>query len=71
MQHDLEKSLNMKLVLCIFEELLGLKIKFHKSELFYIGNAKDNEEQYKNHFGCYLGSFPFRYLGIPFNYLKI
>jgi hypothetical protein len=31
MQHDSEKVLNMKLVLCIFEQLSGLKINFHKS----------------------------------------
>jgi hypothetical protein len=26
--HDLEKALNMKLILCIFEQFYGLKIKF-------------------------------------------
>jgi hypothetical protein len=35
MQHDLEKALNMKLVLCIFEQLSGLKIDFHKSVSFF------------------------------------
>ena len=40
MSHDLEKALNMKLILCIFEQLSGLKINFHKSELFCFGQAK-------------------------------
>jgi hypothetical protein len=44
MEHDLEKTLNMKLVLCIFEELLGLKINFHKSEFFCFGKAKEMED---------------------------
>jgi hypothetical protein len=44
MKHDLEKALNMKLVLCIFEQLSGLKINFHKSELFCFGQAKNVED---------------------------
>jgi hypothetical protein len=38
----------MKLILCIFEQLSGLKINFHKSELFYFGNAKESQDEYKN-----------------------
>jgi hypothetical protein len=34
MEHDLDKALNMKLILCIFEQLSGLKINFHKSKIF-------------------------------------
>ena len=40
MKHDLGKARNMKLVLCLFEQLSGLKINFHKSELFCFGRAK-------------------------------
>lgn len=40
--HDLEQPKNMKFVLSIFEQLLGLKINFHKSEIFYFGEAKRN-----------------------------
>jgi hypothetical protein len=40
MEHDMDKALNMKLVLCIFERLSGLKINFHKSEFFCFGRAK-------------------------------
>jgi hypothetical protein len=43
MEHDLEKAMNMKLILCIFEQLLGLKINFHKSEIFCSGKAKEQE----------------------------
>ena len=32
MEHDLVKARNMKLVLCLFEQLSGLKINFNKSE---------------------------------------
>jgi hypothetical protein len=47
MEHDLQKAVNMKLILCIFEQLSGLKINFHKSEIFCFGKAKDMEVQYK------------------------
>jgi hypothetical protein len=46
-EHDLQKAVNMKLILCIFEQLSGLKINFHKSEFFCFGKAKDMEHQYK------------------------
>src|SRR6266498_1861909 len=71
MEHDLEKAVNMKLILCIFEQLSGLKINFHKSEIFCFGKAKDDEQQYKQIFGCESGSLPFRYLGIPIHYRKL
>ena len=71
MEHDFEKALNMKLILCMFEQLSGLKINFHKSELFCFGKAKEDEDQYRNLFGCESGSYPFRYLGIPIHFRKL
>src|SRR6185312_3697901 len=52
MEHDLEQAQNMKLIFCAFEQLSGLKINFHKSELFCFGKAKDFEDQYRELFGC-------------------
>jgi hypothetical protein len=43
MENDLEQAKNMKLLLCAFERLAGLKINFHKSELFCYGDAKNME----------------------------
>jgi hypothetical protein len=54
-----------------FENLPGLKIKFHKSELFCYGEAKQVEDHYTNLFRCGLGQYPFRYLGIPMHHKKI
>jgi hypothetical protein len=42
MEHDFEKASNLKLILSAFEQLCGLKINFHKSELFYFSEANDN-----------------------------
>jgi hypothetical protein len=71
MEHDLEKAVNMKLILCIFEQLSGLKINFHKSELFCFGRAKESEDEYRDLFRCEIGSMPFKYLGIPIYYMKL
>ncbi|WVZ92700.1 hypothetical protein U9M48_038746 [Paspalum notatum var. saurae] len=52
LDHDLDQAKNMKLVLCLFEQLSGLKINFYKSEIFCFGEAKEWESQYSNLFGC-------------------
>jgi hypothetical protein len=71
MKHDIDKAKNMKLLLSAFEQLSGLKINFHKSEIFCFGQAKDYELQYEQLFGCKKGSCPFKYLGIPMHYRKL
>jgi hypothetical protein len=45
MEHDLEKANNMKLLLCAFELISGLKINFHKSEIFCFGEAKELKDR--------------------------
>jgi retron-type reverse transcriptase len=71
MEHDLQKALNMKLILCIFEKLSCLKINFHKSEIFFFGKPVEVEDEYKILFGCDIGTLPFRYLGIPIHFRKL
>lgn len=71
MENDLQKAANKKLILCLFEQLSGLKINFHKSELFCFGIAKENEDQYRQLFGCEAGTLPFTYLGIPIHHRKL
>jgi hypothetical protein len=71
LEHDLVKAANLKLILCIFEQLSGLKINFHKSEIFCFGKAKDDELQYKQLMGCESGSLPFKYLGIPIHFRRL
>jgi hypothetical protein len=61
----------MKLVLCIFEQLSGLKINFHKSEIYSFGKAKEVENAYKHILGCDSGTFPLKYLGIPIHFCKL
>jgi hypothetical protein len=51
--------------------LSGLKINFHKSELYCFGKAKEHEREYAQLFGCRAGSTPFRYLGIPMHHKRL
>jgi hypothetical protein len=71
LEDDLEKAENLKLVLCAFEKLSGLKINFHKSEIFLFGEAKDKVNEYVYLFGCKEGAMPFKYLGIPMSPRKL
>ena len=71
MEHDLQQAKNLKLILSVFEKLSGLKINFHKSELFCFGQAVEYYAQYSNIFGCKFGSFPVKYLGIPIHFRKL
>ena len=64
LDHDIEQAKNMKLLLSVFEQMSGLKINFHKSEIFCYGQVKEFEEEYIELFGCNAGQYPFRYLGI-------
>ena len=68
---DIEGAKNMKLLLCAFEHLSGLKINFHKSQLFCYGAAKERELEYSEIFGCNKGHYPFKYLSIPMHHRKL
>ena len=59
MEHDIAKARNMKLVLCLFEQLSGLKNNFRESKLFCFGRAKEEQDAYKQLFGCEMGSLSF------------
>jgi hypothetical protein len=69
MDHDLEITRNLRLILSAFEQLSGLKINFYKSELFCFGEARDEATLYAELFGCGGGKFHISYSGIP-NYYQ-
>jgi hypothetical protein len=71
MDHNLEQAKNMKLLLAAFEQMSGLKINYHKNELFCFREAKDHKLQYEALFGCKKDSYPLRYLGIPMHFRKL
>ena len=46
LQDDIESAHNLKFILCLFEQMSGLKINFHKSELFLFGEAINKNDEY-------------------------
>jgi hypothetical protein len=71
MENDIKKARNLKLIFPAFEQSLGLKINFHKSELFYFGEARANADLYAELFCCEQDQFPIKYLGIPIHYRRL
>jgi hypothetical protein len=71
MDHDIDKACNLKLLLFAFEQASGLKINFHKSEVFCFGAIQEKLEQYIELFGCKPGKLPISYLGIPIHFKKL
>lgn len=71
LQDDYESAHNLKFILCLFEQMSGLKINFHKSELFLCGKAKDREANFADIFTCPVGTLPLKYLGMPIDEKRI
>jgi hypothetical protein len=50
LEHDLQKAVNMKLILCLFEQLSGLKINFHTSDFCFVLVRLKRTKTYINRF---------------------
>jgi hypothetical protein len=50
---------------------LGLKINFHKGEIFCFGDVVAMQEEYSSIFGYQCSTCPFRYLGISMHHRKL
>ncbi|XP_037427211.1 uncharacterized protein LOC119292489 [Triticum dicoccoides] len=62
---EVESVKNLKLILGAFEQMSGLKINFHKSELLLFGKAREKQSTYQDILTCKMGDLPIRYLGMP------
>jgi hypothetical protein len=54
-----------------FEHLSGMRINYHKSDMTPINLDEMEANQYTEVFGCKVGTFPYRYLGIPLHFDKL
>jgi hypothetical protein len=62
----------LKWILTCFELMYGVRINYHKNELVPINISESEELQtYADIFGCLVGGFPIKYLGIPLHYNKL
>jgi hypothetical protein len=71
LQDDLLDARNLKFILCLFEQMSGLKINFHKSEIFCLGEASVKENWYADIFTCPYKCLPMKYLGVPIDDKKL
>jgi hypothetical protein len=67
-EHDLDRAINLKLLLYMFEMMSGLKVNFQKIEILAVGGDEDVVEEYADLFNCEIGSFPIKYLGMPVSF---
>ena len=56
---------NLEFILLCFENMSGLRINFHKSEVMVLGTSEEESVRIANMLNCKLGSFLFTYLGLP------
>jgi hypothetical protein len=71
LQDELENARNLKFILCIFEQISGLKINFHKSKIICLGNSVVREHLYADIFTCPPSGLPMKYLGVPIDNKKL
>ena len=62
---------HLKFPLLCFEALSGLKINFSKSEVIVTGVTDTEAQRVAHLLNCSLGSFPFKYLGLPISPHKL
>ena len=64
-QNDDRAITNLKFILLCFENMSGLRINFHKSEVVVLGASPEEQLRVAQMLNCKQGSFPFTYLGLP------
>jgi hypothetical protein len=62
---------NLKFILYCFEDMSGLKINFHKSEVVVLGVSKEESTRLANCLNCKEGEMPIKYLRIPVTSAKL
>lgn len=67
----IEYARNLKWILCCFEQISGMKINFHKSDLLAVNMEDDDVNEFAYIFCCKRSSFPMKYLGVPLHYDKL
>jgi hypothetical protein len=67
-----EQARNLKCLLSCFGLMSGMRINYHKSELILVNiENRDVVNRWAEIFGCPVGAFPIKYLGIPLHYTKL
>lgn len=70
LEGDARQLFFLKLVLHSFSISTGLKVKYSKSIMVPINLFDEKFNHLANTFGCFKGSFPFTYFGLPLGLTK-
>jgi hypothetical protein len=70
-QNNRESVLDLKFILYCFESMSGIKINYHKSEVYVLGVERARKEEIAVELNCKLDNFPMIYLGIPIHIKKL
>jgi hypothetical protein len=62
---------NLKSCLIWFENLSGMRINYHKSELISLNMQEEQVHRAAHIFSYPVGSLPLKYLGMPLHYDKL
>jgi hypothetical protein len=71
LENNCEQARNLKIILCLFEQMSDLKINFHKSDIYCLGQAQANVAAFEEIFTCKVGKLPMKYLGVPIDKKRI
>jgi hypothetical protein len=71
LKHDYQVACHLKWLLVCFEKLSGMKINYNKSDLVPVNLEEEETKMYARIFYFKLGSFPFKYLGVPLHHEKL
>jgi hypothetical protein len=71
LQYNEQQIANLKFLLMCFEDMFGLKINYHKSEVIVMGQPEAIQHRVADMLNCRLGAFPFTYLGLPIGDRKL
>jgi hypothetical protein len=71
LQNDERNAINLKWTLTYFEQVSGMKINYHKSELMAVNMENDELAPFLDIFQCVAGKFRVKYLGLPLHFSKL
>jgi hypothetical protein len=70
LNHGYQDACHLKWIMIYYEQVLGMKINYNKSDLVPMNLDEEETLQYAKIFWCKIGEFSFKYLGVPLHHKK-
>jgi hypothetical protein len=71
LEKNIDMSRHLKWLLTCFEQMSGMRINYHKSDLLTINIVEEEANLFAQIFGCKISDFPFTYLGVSLHFSKL